>query len=120
MTALEGLIRSGRRQATRQFIERLPQLATELGISGVSKNLCRRLYDDRSHGVHAGRLPVTDRTSSQASIARLRRGRELLTVAERRLIEDRAFRDRFGSNEAVREAWPVAVAVFLGLRRRRI
>jgi hypothetical protein len=120
VTALEGLISSGREHVTRQFVERVSQLATELGVMGVSKNFCRRLYDDRSHGVHAGRLPVTDGTGTEASVARLRRGRELLTVAERRLIEDHALRGKFDSDQAVRDAWPVTVPAAFGLRRRPI
>lgn len=120
VTALEALISSGREQVTRQFVERLPQLATDFGVSGISKTLCRKLYDDRSRGVHAGRLPVTDGSGTEASIARMRRGRELLTVAERRLIEDRELRGRFDSDQAVREAWPVTVPSAIGLRRRRI
>lgn len=106
VTALEALISSGRERVTRQFVERVSQLATELGVSGVSKDLCHKLYDERSHGVHAGRLPVTD-NGHDASLARLRTGRELLAVAERRLIEDRDFRAKFDSDEAVREAWRV-------------
>jgi hypothetical protein len=42
-----------------------------------------------------GRLPGTDGTDAEASTARLRRGRALLTVAERRLIEDPEIRGRF-------------------------
>jgi hypothetical protein len=120
VTAVEGLISSGREHVTRQFVERVPRLATELGVNGVSKNFCRKLYDDRSHGVHAGRLPVTDGTGPEASTARLRRSRERLTVAERRLIEDRELRSRFDSDQAVQEAWPVTVPAVFGLRRRRI
>lgn len=120
VTALEGLISSGREHVTRQFVERISQLATELGVEGVSKNFCRKLYDDRSHGVHAGRLPATDGMGTEASVARLRRGRELLTVAERQLIEDDELRGKFNSEQAVREAWRVTVPAVFGLRRRRI
>ena len=49
---LEALINTEERGPSRQFRERLPQLAAEVGVTGVNEEFARELYGARSHAAH--------------------------------------------------------------------
>jgi hypothetical protein len=118
VAGLEALLNTGRRQNTKQFVQRAPDLATELGASGVSRAMARRLYDNRSEPAHGRRLslvpgprpgqppPDFDQVLPQA-LRELALLQDLLRSAVRRCIEDPAFAQHFASDESVRAKWPV-------------
>lgn len=58
VTGLEALLKTHRHQATRQFVERVPPLARELGIRGVTKRLCEQAYRWRSQVAHGTRVSM--------------------------------------------------------------
>jgi hypothetical protein len=118
---LEALLKTERHEATKQFKTRVPLLAEELSIDGLSPALCEDLYDARSewvHGTHVrlftGRkevdaeLGIGEATSEEkhtlADIARLQ---DVLRAAVRKALEDEAFREVFAEDDAIRERWPL-------------
>lgn len=110
VAALEGMVNTSTRQVTRQFMTRVPALATDLCVPDVSKRLCRRMYDARSQGAHGTDIdllkPEARRDETVRQLARLQ---AVLRSAVRRGIEDPAFRAAFESDERVRARWPVNV-----------
>jgi hypothetical protein len=48
--ALDGLVHSHRRNLKKQFCERLPQLADEVGVEGIDEEFASELWDRRSEG----------------------------------------------------------------------
>jgi hypothetical protein len=110
VAALEGTLNTSKQQVERQFRTRVPALADELGVPGVSKRLCRRIYEARSQGAHGTDIdllkPEVRRDETVRQLARLQ---AVLRGAVRRGIEDPAFRAAFESDESVRARWPVTV-----------
>ena len=118
---LEALLKTERHSLTKQFTTRVPLLAGDLGIEGVTTELCDDLYDARSdwvHGAHvrlfsgsdeidelAGDQPLTP--TQQEAIADIARLQDVLRAAVRRAIEDPEFREVFREDDAIRERWPV-------------
>jgi hypothetical protein len=131
VSALEGLLSTSREQLTRQFVTRVSSIATELGVPGVTKTFCRRMYDARSQGVHGSDIdlfrPGAQRTEAVRQVALVQ---TFLRAAVRRAIEDPAFRSVFEEDERIRQRWPVEVRTlvapatcpriwFIAARRRR-
>ena len=54
ISGLEALTNTGPRQSTKQFVQRIPDLASEVGVSGFSRTMARRLYEHRSEPAHGG------------------------------------------------------------------
>lgn len=110
VSALEGLLSTSREQLTRQFVTRVPLVAVELGIAGVSKTFCRRMYDARSQGVHGRGIdlfqPGARRSDAVRQVALLQ---AVLRAIVRRAIEDPVFRSVFDDDANVRQRWPVEV-----------
>jgi hypothetical protein len=104
------MLNTNTRQVMRQFTTRVSSLADELGVSDVSKRLCRRMYDARSQGAHGTDIdllkPEARRNETVHQLARLQ---AVLRAAVRRGIEDPTFRTAFESDESVRARWPVTV-----------
>ena len=118
---LEALLKTEKGHATRQFMTRVPLLAEELGIEGLSPAICERLYDARSDWVHGSHvrlftgekevdeaLQVGGQTQEErdalADIAGLQ---VVLRAAVRRGLEDDDFRQVFVDDDAIRARWPV-------------
>jgi hypothetical protein len=106
--ALEGMLSTSPEQVTKQFVTRVPLLANELGIAGVSKRFCRDMYKARSQGAHGGDIdllqPGAQRAEAVRKVALLQ---TVLRAAVRRGIADPEFRAVFEDDEAIRKRWPV-------------
>jgi len=127
-TALDGLIHSERRQVSKQFRERLPLLAAEVGVDGVDEQFASELYDARSeaaHGAQVSMFRVRPEPEHQADgkeqpegepeppeatediAAPLALAQDLVRAATRKAIQDPAFREIFESDAKVAARWPV-------------
>jgi hypothetical protein len=133
--ALEGLIRSHRKKISKQFRERIPQLAGEVGVEGVDEEFARSLYDARSDAAHASPVsmfevrPEPEHTAGaeqaeqpeqpqgepeppEAEVdiaAPVALAQDLLRAATRKAIQDPVFRQTFESDETVAAKWPVKI-----------
>lgn len=127
-TALEGLIQSDREKVSKQFRERLPQLAAEIGVAGIDERFARELYTARSEAAHGSpasmfhvdpepaaeeegpEQPHGEPPEAEAEVAApLALAQDLLRAATRRAIQDPAFRQIFKSPETVAARWPVEI-----------
>jgi hypothetical protein len=130
--ALDGLVHSHPRNVKKQFCQRVPQLADEVGVDGIDEEFARELWDRRSeaaHGEQVSMFPVKLERAEGAEAEqpepphaepelqeaemdtanRLGLAQDLLRAATRKAIQDSAFRRIFESNETVAEKWPVEV-----------
>ena len=102
-TALEALVHVDQYGSTRQFKCRVSQLATELGVAGMSISEAERAYMHRSklaHGQHLGQLSSPDRLLYESMEATLR-------LAIIRAIEDDRFASVLKDSEKIKKRWPV-------------
>jgi hypothetical protein len=123
---LEALLNTGKHQVTKQITKRMPLLADDVGVAGVSKTFARRMYADRSSPAHGQELvlPPATRTGQATRtsdidpdyLAKVARVQDLLRAATRKGIEDPAFAATFAGVASIRARWPVTTRV--GLLRR--
>jgi hypothetical protein len=129
-TAAEALIQSDANMVAKQFRERLPQLAEEVGVAGVDEQFARDLYAARSEAAHGAQVSmfhveprpepaVTDEGPEQPHgepeapevatdvAAPLALVQDLVRAATRKAIRDAAFRQIFESPRTVAAKWPV-------------
>jgi hypothetical protein len=105
VTAVEALLKTSRYHgAAEQFMRRVPRLARELGIVGMTARRARRFYRARSSSVHGSGLHVSTLAPANRELAAMQ---HVLGSALRRAIEDHAFRSIFRSATTVRTEWPV-------------
>ena len=109
VAALEGLISSNHRQVTRQMVNRIPALAAELGVTGVSKRLVRKIYAARSQGAHGADIEFLKASPQSDVIRQVALMQAVLRATVRRGIEDPAFRAVFSGEQTIRTRWPVQV-----------
>lgn len=117
VAGLEALLNTGPRQNTKQFRQRVPAMASELGVSGVSRVMVGRLYDQRSNASHGRLLRLTSARPDEAvpaysarqtrAIGELALIQDVLRAAVRSCIEAPSFAAHFADDEAVRAKWPV-------------
>jgi len=128
ISGLEALLKVGYRDLTAQFKNRASALAADLGVEGISKRLCRRMYIGRSdwaHGSHVnlfgreGAPPISDEKERKLrdEIAKLR---DLLRIACRKAIEDPEFRAVFTDDAAIETRWPSRRLSAIGARLRSV
>ena len=122
---LESLLKTEQHGSTRQFKTRVSKLATELGVEGITSELCGRMYGARSewvHGTHV-RLFATgqkvreaaeedthegpDDESQWRAVTDIARMQDVLRRAVRRCIEDEDFAAIFAEDDRIRERWPL-------------
>ena len=103
-TALESLLHTDRHHSTRQFTERLPQLAELVGVP-ISKSEAEAAYDMRSHLSHGN---ATGRLAPSDAQVYLRLGR-VLRAALKRAILDPLFAAIFSDESTVSAKWPIKV-----------
>jgi hypothetical protein len=126
---LEALLNTGKHQVTKQITKRMPLLAADVAVAGISRSFARRMYADRSSPAHGQELvfltPATrtgqaTRTSEidPDYIAKVASMQDLLRAATRKGIEEPAFAATFADVASVRARWPVTTRV--GLLRRRV
>jgi hypothetical protein len=113
VSGLESLLKTERYRATHQFVSRVPALAEELGINGVSRDYCERMYDARSSWVHGGHVQLFSETTGpadteeRAALDEVAVLQDVLRAAARRCIEDDRFASAFGDDDSIRERWPL-------------
>lgn len=116
VSGLEALIKTERHAATAQFKARVPALADELEVDGISAELCEDVYDARSEWVHGTHVklfavgmeqqedpaggPVTPLESEAFVTVAL--FQDLLRAAVRRAVEDQDFRAIFADDAALK------------------
>jgi hypothetical protein len=131
-TALDGLVHSDHARVAKQFRERLPQLAAEVGVDGVDEQFARDLWDGRSEAAHGAQVsmfrvrpepeqPAEDEEPEQPRgepeppeaevdvAAPLAVAQDVLRAATRKAIQDPAFRQIFESEQTVATKWPVEI-----------
>jgi hypothetical protein len=104
VTALEALAKVDLWKASLQFRTRVPILAREVELAGVTQRTARLFYKRRSHTVHGQRIKVTTASAATRDLGLMQR---LLTRVLRRAIEDRAFRASF-TGPKIKQRWPVS------------
>jgi hypothetical protein len=130
-TGLEGLLQTSRYNATRQFVERLPQLAADVGVDGVDEAYADELYNARSEAAHGSpvgmfevqpepeaaagepELPDAEPESPAPELgpaAKIALAQDILRAALRRAIESGDFRSVFLSPHSIEEQWPLRAA----------
>jgi hypothetical protein len=114
VSGLECLVKTEMHPATRQFVVRVPMLAEAVGVEGVDRDLCRRLYSARSDWVHGSPVALFSRqdggpeTDEQREVlAEVARLQDTLRAAVRLCIEDEACREVFADDDAIRSRWRV-------------
>jgi hypothetical protein len=128
--ALDGMVHSDRRNSSKQFRVRLPQLAAEVGVDGIDEEFATELWNRRSevaHGVAVSMFQVRPKPEQPAQDAEpeqpqgepelpeagvdiagpLALAQDLLRAATRKAIQDPQFRQIFASDATVAEKWPV-------------
>jgi hypothetical protein len=104
ISGLEALLNTSTRQATAQFVDRLPSLGEALG-QPISRNQASRIYDDRSKIAHGAPTALVTPGRKQARQQRLQWAENLLRAAVRRAIEDGTFLRSFDNDQAVDARW---------------
>ena len=102
-TGIETLLSSGSHTATRDFTQRVVQIANLLEISDVSRKEASRMWGMRSSLVHGAKHGGLDPTDFAIYGLMERVLRELL----RRAIADASFREVFASAASIEAAFPV-------------
>jgi hypothetical protein len=128
VSGLESLLNTDPESVTAQFTHRVPALAEAVGVDGVSRGLCKRMYEARSAWIHGSHVRLfasgAERVQQQQSgvqtgpasskerdvLTQIAVLQGLLRAAVRRCLEDPAFHGIFEESERIRERWPVAVA----------
>jgi hypothetical protein len=93
-------------------------MARELGVSGLSRSMAGRLYEQRSTAAHGRRLrlvsphpdePVPNYSERETrAISELALVQDVVRAAVRRCTEDPLFAAHFADETAVRAKWPLA------------
>lgn len=108
VAALEGMLSTSRHQLTRQFVTRVPALADEVGVEGISKTFCRKMYEARSQGAHGDDIDLFKAGADlDESVRKLARLQDVLRATLRRGIEDPTFRAVFENASSIRAHWTV-------------
>jgi hypothetical protein len=103
VTALESLLKVDRHDATAQFATRVPALAREVGITGITRRKAEAFYGRRSRAVHGRPLRVDNFDPATRELADMQR---ILMAALRKAIEDRGFRAIFTAPK-IETRWPI-------------
>ena len=125
---LEALLNTGKHQVTKQIMTRLPLLAGDVGVTGVTKTFARKMYAARSAPAHGQELILPAATGTgqatessdidPAYLTKVARVQDLLRAATRKGIEDPTFASTFANTGAIRARWPVMTRV--GIWRRSV
>lgn len=106
-TGLEALLHTDRGRSTAQFVQRLPALASELGIT-MTKTQADEAYDVRSRLAHGLSLLSTGPGGPPVAQAQLYDCIEdVLRFAVLQCMRDSAFANIFRSEDLIRSHWPL-------------
>lgn len=131
VVGLEALANTSDEQVTKQFCNRIPEMATAAGFDGMSKRLASWAYAARSRWAHGADIALfpTGRekeeeeergdtgaagphSEAQArTLGKLEIVRDTLRTIVRRSIEDQEFRSVFADDDRLRERFPVRGAI---------
>lgn len=124
ISGLEALLKTEHFKATRQFTRRVPALAAEVGVDGVTRESCDLMYDARSEWVHGAHVrlftaggeaqeaqgdsaPLGPQTKEQKrAFGEIVRLQDTLRGAVRKCLEDAEFRSIFEDDDSIRARWP--------------
>jgi hypothetical protein len=125
---LEALLNTGKHQVTKQITKRMPLLADDVGVDGITKTFARKMYQARSAPAHGQELDLEPATRTgqattasavdPAYLAKVARVQDLLRAATRKGIEEPSFAAVFEDASSIRSRWPVQTRV--GLLRRTV
>jgi hypothetical protein len=73
VTAMESLLKVGRHRATAQFTTRVPALAREVGVAGITRRMADAFYARRSRSVHGRRVRVDTFAPATRDLAAMQR-----------------------------------------------
>jgi hypothetical protein len=108
VTGLEALVHTDRNRSTAQFVKRIPQLASELGLS-FSETEGIEAYDLRSRLAHGRSFIATGNvqapTASQVQL--YDRIEDILRAAVLKSMRDQTFSDIFQDDDRIRARWPI-------------
>lgn len=107
VSGLEALVHTDRTRNTAQFVCRIPQLASDLGLS-ISQHQCNDAYDLRStlaHGVSFISSGGTTPTAAQMEI--YDRMEDILAAAVLRGLRDNNFASILEQPDRIRAQWPI-------------
>jgi hypothetical protein len=121
--AFEGLISTSSSLTRRQFRERVPALAEEAGVAGVTPKLCNEMYAARSRWAHGSHIALARETRTEPEpdadvgaartdadeVAMVALFEEALRAVVRRCIEDGDFATAFIDGDSVRARWPIQI-----------
>lgn len=102
----EALVKVGRNALSDQFAERVPQVASEVGIT-LDEGDLRELYDDRSTHLHGAEFEVGLKDREEEFRKRFVPLCEALRAAARRALTDAEFASRFTDDPSVERHWPL-------------
>jgi hypothetical protein len=118
-TALETLANTNDQQVARQFRERLPQMAGDVGVEGITGLLCRELYNARSEPSHGASVKLLSPRKGEGetaptrppaeALAKVKQLQDLLRATIRKAHEEPDFAATFESVESIRAGWPVVI-----------
>jgi hypothetical protein len=109
VTSLEALVNTSEVAPTKQFTTRVVSIAAHLGVEGVSKTRCSRVYSARSQSVHGAPIDLLRSLGHDRAIGDMAAMQAVVRSAIRASVHDADFRASFESAEAVRAQWPVEV-----------
>jgi hypothetical protein len=106
-TGLAALVHTDRGRNTAQFVQRVPALASELGIS-ISEEQAGDAYEVRSHLAHGVSLQTAGPGGPPTSLVELYDCIEdILRLAALRSMRDARFADIFADDDLIRSRWPL-------------
>lgn len=101
-TALEVLLGTSSKSSTKQFIQRVPQLADELDVPDLDRSRASQAWGLRSSVAHGGEKLMTRELG--VTFDRVQR---LIAAIIRRAVEDPAFAAILSVDDAMNAKWPV-------------
>jgi hypothetical protein len=120
--AFEGLISTSRSLVRRQFHERVPRLAQEVGIDGITAPLAKEMYDARSRWAHGSHIALKretprepepddepDQSRESDEVRKVALFEQALRAVVRRCIENEGFASLFRDADSIRARWPLVV-----------
>jgi hypothetical protein len=127
VVGLEALSNTSNEQPTKQFCNRIPEMAAAAGFEGMSKRLANWAYAARSRWAHGEDIalfptgreqeeedgrgdasePGAHSEAQKKTLVKLETVRDSLRAIVRKAIEDETFRAGFTDDAELRRRWPV-------------
>jgi hypothetical protein len=107
-TGLEALVHTDRKRSTRQFVRRVPAIASELGLN-LREAEAEEAYDMRSQLAHGASFIATGSSQgpSASQVQLYDRVEDVLRHAILKGMRSSPFGDIFRDDDAIRKRWPI-------------